>query len=213
MRRVFGNNLKRFRTRAGLKQKDLAELCGCAQSYVSSLEGGDFAPSMSILERLAEALGVSPAELLITDENALGAGSAAEGIAIVNEKSPLELPSPRMEGNRAIGDSSSVFCAPGLRPSDAFAAYLPDDSMAPSFEKGDLIVLSFTRKPADGDACLVDKGKGRVVFRTVLSLGGGRWRLQPANAKFAPEVIKATRVVCMWPAIGRWHLLPYHHRA
>jgi len=211
-REVFGNNLKRMRARAGLRQKDVAKLCGCAQSYISSLEGGDFAPSISTLERLAAALGVSPAELLMADEDASGPGSVAEGIAIVNDKSPLELPSPRIEGNKAVGDSSRVFCAPGLRPSDAFAAYLPDDSMAPSFERGDLIVLSLTRKPADGDACLVDMGKGHVFFRTVLSLGGGRWRLQPANAEFAPEVIRATRGVRMWPAIGRWQVLPYRRR-
>jgi len=79
--------------------------------------------------------------------------------------------------------------------------------MAPEFNKGDLIVFSLTREPGDGDVCLVAVGVGEVVIRTVLSLGGGRWRLQPANAKFAHEVVKEGKGLKMWPAIGRWQML------
>jgi hypothetical protein len=79
--------------------------------------------------------------------------------------------------------------------------------MAPEFHKGDLLVFSLTREAGDGDTCLVVRGEGEAVIRTVLSLGAGRWRLQPANAKFAHEVVKEGRGLRMWPAIGRWQML------
>ena len=210
-RDVLSSNLKRIRGRASLTQRDLAKLCGCAQGYISALETGGYGASINTLERLAAALGVNPAELLIFDESS-SASQATEGLAIINGTAPMELPCPKLEGNRVIGDSGRIFFAPGLRSSDAFAAYLPDDSMAPDFGRGDLIVFSLTRPPADGDACLVDAGKGRVVFRTVLSVGKGRWRLQPTNPKFEPEVIREGRGVRMWPAIGRWQRLPFRRR-
>ena len=78
--------------------------------------------------------------------------------------------------------------------------------MVPKFDKGDLVVFSLTRKPADGDACLVDTGNGQVPFRTVLAMPRA-WRLQPSNPRFEPIVIKATKAVRMWPAIGRWQRL------
>ena len=211
-RAIFGSNLRRFRNRKGLTQEGLAALSGCGQGYISSLEGGDFSPSMSILEKLAAALEISPAELLMAEADGAARGFRGEGLAIINERSRDEISAPTLESGKATGDSKRVFCAPGLRPSDAFAAYLPDDSMAPEFSKGDLVVFSLTREPADGDACLVDTGKGQVLLRTVLALPGGKWRLQPSSAKFAPTIIKAGRRVRMWPAVGRWQMLRRPHR-
>ena len=64
----------------------------------------------------------------------------------------------------------------------------------------------------DADVCLVDTGKGEVLFRNCLALEGGLWRLQPNNPKFAPRLIRESKSVRMWPAIGRWQTLPRHGR-
>jgi len=45
------------------------------------------------------------------------------------------------------------------------------------------------------------------VFRIVLALEKGQWRLQPVNPKYPPLLIKSGRGVRMWPAIGRWQVL------
>jgi transcriptional regulator with XRE-family HTH domain len=64
LRDVFATNLRRLRNAKGLSQDDLAYEAGVSRSYLSQLEKGSFYASLKIIGRLAEALGVEPAELL-----------------------------------------------------------------------------------------------------------------------------------------------------
>jgi transcriptional regulator with XRE-family HTH domain len=63
----FGLYLKSKRKSKSLSTHKLAELSGVSQSYISHLEGGrkDNAPKPSILEKLAEPLGLSYVELMV----------------------------------------------------------------------------------------------------------------------------------------------------
>lgn len=42
----------------GLSQRELAELVGTTQSAIARLEGGHVSPSLTTLDRIADALGV-----------------------------------------------------------------------------------------------------------------------------------------------------------
>ena len=64
LRDVFATNLRRVRHEKGLSQDDLAYEAEVSRSYLSQLEKGAFYASLKIIGRLAEALGVEPAELL-----------------------------------------------------------------------------------------------------------------------------------------------------
>jgi len=55
---TLGNAIKVMRTAAGLKQKKLADMVGVSVNYLSLVENGKREPSLSFLNRLAEALGV-----------------------------------------------------------------------------------------------------------------------------------------------------------
>ena len=166
---AFGDNLRRLRKGRGLTQGALATLCGCRQGYISSLEVGAFSPSMRILEKLASALEVRPVDLLLTEADPEATEIGGEGIAIINERSRDRLPAPGVKRGKVSGDSDRVLCVPGLHALSAFASYLPDDSMAPAFGKGDLVGFSLSREAVDGDAWLVDTAGGEGVFRTVLA--------------------------------------------
>ena len=196
-------NLERLRRRKGLTQEDLASLMGYTRAYVSRLELGTCAASMAVLRKLSKALEVSVADLLASPEASPGPPSDLAKVAILNSPSSESLVSPVKRGSAQDG-----FLMPSLRAGDSFAFYLPDDSMAPEFGKGDLVVFSRSRKAADGQACLVDRGKGQVLFRTVLALPGGQWRLQPNNPKYKPVVVKSSKALRIWPAVGRWQELP-----
>lgn len=60
----FAANLRRLRHEKGLSQDDLAYEAEVSRSYLSQLEKGAFYASLKIIGKLAEALGVEPAELL-----------------------------------------------------------------------------------------------------------------------------------------------------
>ena len=56
IKKKIGNNLKKLRTKKGLKQSELAELVGVEDKTISRIEVGGNFPSMDLLVRLAEAL-------------------------------------------------------------------------------------------------------------------------------------------------------------
>jgi transcriptional regulator with XRE-family HTH domain len=64
LRGVFATNLRRLRHAKGLSQDDLAYEAEVSRSYLSQLEKGAFYASLKIVEKLARALNVEPAELL-----------------------------------------------------------------------------------------------------------------------------------------------------
>lgn len=64
LRQIFSDNLRRARVEAGLSQEELADAAEIDRTYVSALERCRYAASLDVIERLATALGVSPASLL-----------------------------------------------------------------------------------------------------------------------------------------------------
>ncbi|MEW5683978.1 MAG: helix-turn-helix transcriptional regulator [Pseudomonadota bacterium] len=64
MRRLVGRNALHFRQARGLTQERLSELSGLTQQYISGLEQGRRNPTVVTLFEIAQALGVTPAELI-----------------------------------------------------------------------------------------------------------------------------------------------------
>lgn len=61
---VLATNLRGYRKARQLSQEALAELCGLHRTYVGSVERGERNITLSSLEALAKALGVSVPQLL-----------------------------------------------------------------------------------------------------------------------------------------------------
>ena len=61
---VLGGNVKHYRARLGWTQEDLASQAGINRSYLAGIESGRRNTSARTIEKLARALGVSPADLL-----------------------------------------------------------------------------------------------------------------------------------------------------
>lgn len=59
-----GANLKALRVQRKLTQEDLSGLAQVDQTYLSGVENGKRNPSVSMLQKLGNALGVDPVELV-----------------------------------------------------------------------------------------------------------------------------------------------------
>ncbi len=59
----FGKAVRKARTAAGLTQEELADHSGLDRSYIGGVERGERNPTLSVIEKIAEGLGVTLAEL------------------------------------------------------------------------------------------------------------------------------------------------------
>jgi transcriptional regulator with XRE-family HTH domain len=64
----FGQRLKTLRLERGVSQERLAELAGLHRAYISGVEVGRRNISLWTLHRLANALGITSAELADTED-------------------------------------------------------------------------------------------------------------------------------------------------
>ena len=70
---LVGARIRTLRRRAKLKQSEVAKSIGTGQSYVVGVEAGEQNITLKTLARIATALGVAPAVLLLEGEMALAA--------------------------------------------------------------------------------------------------------------------------------------------
>ena len=64
MRKLVGRNVRAARDERGMTQERLAEVSGFSQQYISDLERGRRNPTIVSLYELAQALSVTPIDLL-----------------------------------------------------------------------------------------------------------------------------------------------------
>jgi transcriptional regulator with XRE-family HTH domain len=64
VRERVGLNLQRLRREKGLSQEELADRAGIHQTYLSGVERGKRNPTVSVLQRIAEALGADIEDLV-----------------------------------------------------------------------------------------------------------------------------------------------------
>lgn len=64
VRRRVGLNVKRLREAQGISQEDLADRAGVHRTYVSGVERGVRNPTITVLEKIAGALGEPLTELV-----------------------------------------------------------------------------------------------------------------------------------------------------
>ena len=69
---TIGENIRSYRTAAGISQEQLAERIGKTRSAVSYYESGRITPRMYVIERIADVLGVSKLDIIEQREKLSG---------------------------------------------------------------------------------------------------------------------------------------------
>lgn len=65
--KVFGNNLKKYRTTMGISQEAFANKCGMHRTYISAIECYRRSISLENIQRIADALDIDSYKLLMED--------------------------------------------------------------------------------------------------------------------------------------------------
>ena len=65
--KVFGNNLKKYRTAMGLSQEAFAEKCGLHRTYISAIECFRRSIALENVQRIANALEIEPYKLFLEE--------------------------------------------------------------------------------------------------------------------------------------------------
>jgi len=65
---VFGLRVRKFRSQRGFSQEGLAEKTGIHRTYIGGIERGERNPTLLMIHRIAEALGISLAQLFADEE-------------------------------------------------------------------------------------------------------------------------------------------------
>ena len=65
--KVFGDNLKKYRTQLGLSQEAFAEKCGLHRTYISAIECYRRSIALENVQRIADALGIETYKLFINE--------------------------------------------------------------------------------------------------------------------------------------------------
>lgn len=69
LRSVFIKNLKAYRRINRLSQMALAESCGTSTSYIGEIEIGKKFPSIEMIQKFADALGIAPYKLFMDEDD------------------------------------------------------------------------------------------------------------------------------------------------
>lgn len=69
--KVFGTNLKKYRTELGLSQEDFAYKCGMHRTYISAIECYRRSISLENIQRIADALEIETYKLFLSEKDAI----------------------------------------------------------------------------------------------------------------------------------------------
>lgn len=66
--KVFGTNVKKYRTKIGLSQEAFAEKCGLHRTYISAVECYRRSISLENIQRIADALNIETYKLFMEEQ-------------------------------------------------------------------------------------------------------------------------------------------------
>lgn len=210
--KTLSERLAEARTAAGLSQAALANLAGCGQSTIGSIERGRNQGS-TVLPRVAEILGVSalwlaegrgPMRPSQSQTQSMG-GGPAPGDANVSPAAVRKGRVPVISWVQA-GDWSHA--ADLLQPGEGldwvdtsvsvqahtFALRVDGDSMEPEFSPGTIVVVEPDMEAYPGDYVIAKNGDDEATFKQLVRDGADLY-LKPLNPRYPIKPLAGARIV------------------
>jgi SOS regulatory protein LexA len=170
---TVGENIRRLREERGINQRELAKKAGISHSYVSDVERGEAMPSLRFIEKIADALGVSPSALI----NRRGAEWEVIGVPVLGS---VPAGDPFSEEEHLLG---YMPLPKALVSGNCFALKVTGDSMRDvGIEDGDYVLVE-VQKTAQNGQTIVGRIQNEVTIKRYYQIDG-KVRLEPANARY-----------------------------
>lgn len=193
MQNDIGKRIASIRRERGYSQDQLAELALLHRVTLAKYESGGVEPGALALSRIADALNVSTDELLCRTEKLPPFISIMKtSVPIVGEIAcgkPITA-EQNIEGFADLPDGVTA----------DFALKCKGDSMSPTFEQGDLVLIRQTPEVQDGQIAAVgvnDEATLKRVYRqgkTVVCVSD--------NPAYPPQIFRAEQVTIYGLAVG-----------
>ncbi len=225
-----GRRIYELRHRNNITAKELGDIVGVSQSYISLLENNKRRLNMQLLAKIADHFGLSLARFF-SEEPPDGAPRASAKMGVDLDRlhqsgqlraiadaggnvAPVRMQMIPVVSKVAAGDPAGFTDGeypPGLAeefvpaPADlddanAFALRIQGDSMSPRFRDGDIVICSPQRAAESGDA-VVAKIRSEETTCKVLYIDAKNIVLSPVNPGYPAQVYKLEEVDWVYPVV------------
>lgn len=224
---TFGQRLRRLRRLAKMSQEELAHASGYAgQSRIANYEGDKRMPSVSEIDILATALGVSKSALV--EPSSTGDQSSQAPTEVASRETPAAyVRFPLLEGFAGMGRGDYMGDYPeivefvevtrewagqklrGVPLAEVRVITGRGDSMRGQYNDGDLIFMDSRVKRFVGDSAYCFRLHGQVQIKRLQMVGRNLVRVLSANAAYPPLDVALEDVEIGGRALAAWTLTEF----
>lgn len=192
---TFGQRLKKLREQKNLSQEELAHLFNLSQSTIAYYELDKKEPSKKTIVKLANFFNVTTDYLLVHDISTL----LPESFALEED-----IPVPIL-GSAPCGPSSTAIQEilgyvyidkKTSEQGEFFALYAKGDSMVPTINPGDIVLIRKQPAVDNGQVAVVLLDKEESCIKRVFC-DDGNCVLQSDNQKYQPRIIRQEEILIL----------------
>ena len=173
---ITANNIRKYRKMKGMTLQELGDKVGMTRSAISKYELDRIPIKNNVLEKIAQALNVSPLTLMgwDTEEDALGTDTVeVDNLGAVAGGIPVD----------AIEDRCNKFSiTEALARTGQFATFeIKGNSMSPKINDGDTVLVKYQPMVDSGDVAILYMHDYQVTCKKVFFLDDGKVKIQAYN--------------------------------
>jgi transcriptional regulator with XRE-family HTH domain len=184
----FAQRIRERREKLGWSQTKLSVMSGMSQATISRLESGEIAGSIDTLQRLAGAMGMQLSDIVSERTNVGPAPTDWRSIPILSYRQAAVW---KVDSVAQPGQHETIMTHLEYSPS-TFSLILIDDTNAPKYLRGDVVVIDPNVSPDFGNMVVIADPGGSSIFGQyrdagINSHGVQVFELHPLNPIYAPK--------------------------
>lgn len=183
---TVGEKIKSLRLARGISQNQLAKSAGISQAGLSAIESTTKSPSVDTLGRVADALGISLAQLL----GAVEKPKTKRTIPVLGMV-PAGIP---IEAIEDVLDYEDLSASEAADDYDYFGLRIKGNSMYPEYIEGDTIIVRRQDTAETGDDAVIMVNGDDATFKRIKRTQDGLILLPINTAEYEPMYYDNTQI-------------------